>query len=399
MRAGGNMITVNEAKKIIEQTIQPQPIKRLPLAEGLGLILAEDVVASLNFPPFRQSAMDGYAFNFGGWNGQPLQTSGEMQAGATDNFSIEKNEAARIFTGAPLPEGADTVIMQEKVELHQNSITITDKHLEKGTSVREIASELAAGEVAIEKGNLLTPAAIGLIAGIGQTHVSVYAQPSVAIIVTGKELQTPGEPLQFGQVYQSNSFALTAALQQTGIKQVHTYHADDDLAVLSNTIEKALAKYDLILLTGGVSVGDYDFVAQALHICGVEKLFHRIRQKPGKPLFFGKKQQRIVFGLPGNPSSVLTCFYEYVLLALQLMLQRPPFVKILQLPLHQAYEKKTGLQHFLKGKRVGEEVSLLDAQELYRMRSFAVADCLIVFPEDGTVFNKGDLVEVHVLPI
>lgn len=393
------MISVKEAKEIVQQNVEALPSVTVPLIKAAGLTLSEDVVSDQNFPPFLQSAMDGYAFRFADWNGEPLLVKGEVQAGAAQKITVGKREAVRIFTGAPLPDGADTVIMQEKVTLQNDYATIGDNEIQRGNSVRVIGSEMIAGAVALEKNTSLSPGAIGFLAGLGKTEVSVVRKPSIGIIVTGKELQKPGSPLQYGQVYESNSYALSAALHQLNMEVVSCTCVDDDLSILTAAISEALRVNDLVLLTGGVSVGDYDFVAKALDNCEVEKLFHKIKQRPGKPLWFGKKEKCLVFGLPGNPSSVLTCFYEYVLTALQQMMGLvQPILTTIQRPLLNDYEKKEGLQHFLKGKLSGNEVLVLDAQESYRMRSFAMADCLIVLEENRGSYKKGEMVEVHLLP-
>ncbi len=392
------MISVKEAKDIIRNNTKALSEQMFLLKDAAGLTLAEDVYAKNDFPSFDQSAMDGYAFRFDEWNGEPLQITGEVQAGATEKINTEKNQAVRIFTGAPVPKKFDTVVMQEKVVAENNRLTILDDGLKKGANVRPQGSEMGNGLLALEKGTLLIPGAIGFIAGLGKKEIKAIRKPLVSIIVTGKELQTPSEPLRYGQVYESNSYALTAALQQAGILNVTTHWVDDDLKMLTDIIKKELSSADLLLLTGGVSVGDYDFVSEALEQSGVEKLFHKIKQKPGKPLLFGKKEEKIVFGLPGNPSSVLTCFYEYVLIAIQEMMGiKKPFLKTAQLPMACSYSKKAGLMHFLKGRQINNEVLALDAQESYRMKSFALADCLIVLEENKTEMKKGELAEVHFL--
>jgi molybdopterin molybdotransferase len=343
--------------------------------------------------------MDGYAFRFNEWNGETLSIAGEVQAGAASEISIALKNAVRIFTGAPLPSRLDTVVMQEKAVVKDGMLQIIDEDIKRGTNVRTKGSEMAKGSLALEKGILLTPGAIGFIAGLGKKEVRAIRKPSVAIVVTGKELQRPGEELMYAQVYESNSYALTAALQQLGITNICTEWVDDEMDSIITVLEKALSSADLLLITGGVSVGDYDLVSKALEQAGVEKLFHKIRQRPGKPLLFGKTNKTLVFGLPGNPSSVLTCFYEYVLIALQQMMGlEKPFLEIVQRPLACDCSKKASLTHFLKGKQMNGEVLALDAQESYRMKSFAVADCLIVLEENKNEYKKGEMVEVHILP-
>jgi len=248
------------------------------------------------------------------------------------------------------------------------------------------------------KTSVLSPAAIGFLAGIGITEVKVYPNALITIIITGNELQQPGEPLQHGQVYESNSFALKAALKKLAIDNIQIFYATDKPEIITDTLKKALEKSDVVLLTGGISVGDYDFVLQAATECGVEKLFHKIKQRPGKPLYFGKKGNKLVFGLPGNPSSVLTCFYQYVIPVLEKLSKRKIGLQTIKAPLAKPFQKNTDLLHFLKGFYDGETVASLDAQESYRLSSFAKANCLIQIDEDITSLKEGELVNVYLLP-
>jgi len=386
------MISVAAAQKIIADHKLILPSIQLPLQDAVQLRLASAVYSPVDTPAFPQSAMDGYAFGYAGWQPKKkLLLQGEMQAGSKTDFVVQPGQAVRIFTGAPLPSGADTVIMQEKTTVTNNELVINEENLQKGNSVRSKGSAITAGELAVEKNTVLSPAAIGFLASMGITGVNVFSRPSVSIIVTGNELQQPGLPLAYGEVYESNSFALSAILKQLHVFDVTVYTAADEPEMVKQVLQKALSKTDLVLLTGGVSVGDYDFVVQSAAACGVTQLFHKIKQRPGKPLYVGKKENTLVFGLPGNPSSVLTCFYEYVLPALQADLM------ILYVPLARDFQKSAGLTHFLKGWYDGETVMPLDAQESYRMSSFATANCLIKVPEETTLCREGELAEIHLL--
>ena len=394
------MVSVDEAKDIVRSNIEPLPPVTIPLEQASGYVLAEDVHASVDIPAFPQSSMDGYALSFNDYKpGKRLEIAGEVPAGVNRAFDNLSDKVIRIFTGAPVPEGADTVVMQEKVAVENKELLILDEQLTKGSNVRPKGSEIRAGALALASGVFLSPAALGFLAGIGVSEVKVYAKPRITIIVTGKELQTPGEPLLPGQVYESNSITIKAVLQQLNIVNAEVVLVDDDLEILENALENALLTSDVVLLTGGISVGDYDFVLQATEHCGVKKLFHKIKQRPGKPLFFGKKGEKVVFGLPGNPSSVLTCFYEYVVPAVEQLTFRKSIIKVEHLPLIKASTKKTGLTHFLKGLHNGKTVSPLDAQESFRLSSFARANCLIVLEENKEEFSEGDMVEVHLLPL
>lgn len=393
------MISVSEAKRIILQhTAVLAPIK-LPLKEAAGLVLAEDIHASISIPAFTQSAMDGYAFSFQGWKTtRKLKIQGEMAAGSNEIIALPPETTSRIFTGAPLPDGADTVVMQEKVTVEDNLLNIQDENIIQGANTRDKGSEIMAGDLALAKETLLMPAAVGFLAGIGVTDVLVYPLPSISIIVTGNELQQPGKALLQGQVYESNSYSLQAALKQLGIFEVQVFKAEDQLEIVKEVIEQALQRSDIIFLTGGVSVGDYDFVAKAAAQNNIEKQFHKIKQRPGKPFYFGTKGNQLVFGLPGNPASVLTCFYEYIEPAIKQVSKQRTTMQVIKAPLTTPWKKAPGLTHFLKGFYDGTKVTVLKGQESYRLSSFANANCLIKLDEEVVECTKDELVEIHFLP-
>ncbi|RNL55771.1 molybdopterin molybdotransferase MoeA [Pedobacter jejuensis] len=391
------MITVQEAKQlIVEHTLKCSPIIQ-HISASHQHVLAADVYAICNIPAFKQSSMDGYAIKFSDKD-LHLNLVGEMAAGTSQNLAITTGQASRTFTGAPLPHGADTVVMQEKISLENGKLIIQDNNLSLGLNTRNEGSEIEIGALAMQKGNYLTAAAIGFLAGIGITEVLIYPLPKVSIILTGKELTKPGFPLLFGQVYESNSYSLTAALNQFGITNVSVLEADDDLEILTRVIQKALSQSDIIILTGGVSVGDYDFVLEASKLCNIEQIFHKVKQKPGKPLFFGKLNQKLIFGLPGNPSSVLSCFYNYVLPAISLFSGKQNPVKKIKAELLNDYKKPIGLTHFLKGNYNDGKATALGAQDSYRLSSFAQANCLIILDEGEEHFAKGGVVNVLLIP-
>jgi molybdopterin molybdotransferase len=392
------MISVKEAKQLVFDNTGPLAPVTLSLQRAAHHVLAEDVFSVVDIPAFNQSSMDGYALQYGSnGNKRRILVKGEIPAGAASSSMLLPEQAIRIFTGAMMPEGADTVIMQEKVTVENQEVLILDEQLQQGSNVRLRGSDIQAGGLALSKGSLLSPGAIGFLAGMGVTDVTVYSMPKVAIIITGNELQEPGKPLLPGQVYESNSVTLSTALDQLHIREINISRVDDNLNNVITVLNEALQQNDLILLTGGISVGDYDFVLEAANRCGIEKKFHKIKQRPGKPLYFGKKDSKAIFGLPGNPSSVLTCFYEYVIPAIDKITGRQNTIVTSYMPLRNPYKKQTGLTHFLKGWHDNEKVLLLDAQESYRLSSFARANCLICVEEDKE-YKEGEIVEVHRLP-
>lgn len=393
------MISVTEAKAIVRAASTPLMPIIVSIGKAAGYVLAQDVLAAVDIPPFNQAAVDGYAITLEEHGPlKNLKIGGEVPAGSNKRIAHLSGQATRIFTGAPVPHGADTVVMQEKASVSNNELFINDPQLQKGSNVRPKGSEIQAGTVALRRDSFLSPAAVGFLAGIGIAEVPVFPKPSIAVIVTGNELQQPGLQLQPGQIYESNSFALNAALQQLHFVNVRTMFVHDDLKKLQQVLAGELEKTDVVLVTGGVSAGDYDFVVRAAKACSVEQLFHKVAQKPGKPLYFGRRENKLLFGLPGNPASVLTCLYQYVVPALERTAGRKELLKTKELPLAAPFTKKAGLTHFLKGWCNEKEAKPLLAQESYKMASFAYANCLITLDEWGTAYKKDDVVAVLLLP-
>jgi molybdopterin molybdotransferase len=404
------MISVAEAKGLIADSVLQLDAVEVKLMEGLGRCLAEDIFSPIDMPGFAQSAMDGYAFSWRGYEEfGKMEIVGEVAAGAAEaGPRPAPYQAVRIFTGAPVPEGFDTVLMQEKASVRDGMLEVLDPDLICGRNVRLAGSEIAKGSLAMKKGTILSAAGIGFLASLGLEKLVVVREPRVTLIVTGDELQQPGLPLGFGQVYESNSQLLQAAFLHLRFSQSKVVYAKDDLAGLTESIRLAMLDSDMIVLTGGVSVGDYDFVVPAAEAAGTTSVFHKIKQKPGKPMFFGVKdcgvdaktdldapKQTVVFGLPGNPASVLSCFYQYVLTALEVASGCPVSLKVKTATFIDGYKKNPGLTHFLKGIYSDGVVQLLGAQESYRLSSFSVANCLIEIPEEGSEIAAGASVLVH----
>ena len=390
------MINVQEARQLIDENCCSLRVETLTLLEANGSILAEPIYAAIDTPPFHQSAMDGYAFSYENWDKKSnLTLVGEIQTGNFSNTVLKANEAVRIYTGAPIPPGTDTVVMQEKISRDGNTIQILDDLLVKGTNVRPQGSQTQKGELALQENQLLTPVAISFLAGIGVNKVKVFSKPTVSIIVTGKELASANDEITEGKIFESNSIGLIAALQQLSINPLSVEVVDDVEEEIEQAISNQLSS-DILILTGGVSVGDYDLVPASLENCGVQKIFHKIKQKPGKPFYFGRYNQTLVFALPGNPAAVMSCFYEYVVQAISSFTKKEYFNKM-AFPLAEDFNKKAGLTFFLKGKMGQNEVTVLNNQESYKLNSFAVADCLIEFEEEKENFKKGDLVNVRMI--
>lgn len=391
------MISVQKALNLINQEVSLMESVEIPIELANGLVVAETIFSPENVPAFAQSSMDGYAFAYDE-NRTNYKLVGEMAAGSGATFDLNKEEAVRIFTGAAVPFNADTVLMQEKALVQDGNLEILDDQLKKGTNVRPIGSEITKGEKALEKGTILKPAVIGFLASMGISKIKVYPNPTVAIVVTGNELVTPGGNLEYGQLFESNSFTLTSALKQIGIDAISVIQVKDDLKQLHSALSESIATHDLILISGGVSVGDYDFTLKALELSGVKSIFHKVKQKPGKPLLFATKSDTVIFGLPGNPASVLTCFYKYVLPAISKMTHQELELQSQKAIVQQEYNKLEGMTHFLRAKYQDNIVSLGIGQESYKLSSFAEANCLAVFPQEVTKTNIGETIDIHLFP-
>jgi molybdopterin molybdotransferase len=390
------LVSVAQARALIAAGVSRVHPAVKEVSNSAGLAIAEHIFSPLDIPAFDQSSMDGYAIYAEDIKG-PLLVQGVMAAGHAQQETLQRNHAMRIFTGAPLPAGSDTIVMQEKVIVDSSGIQITDPDIEKGTHVRKSGSELKKDELVIKKETVITAPVAGLLASLGILSVPVYPRLSVCIMATGNELQVPGQPLQAGQVYESNIVFLQAALSPFSENPISVFYVEDNLEIIERMLSLNINNYELIIITGGVSVGDYDFVREAADRTGVHCKFHRVKQKPGKPLYFGTKENKIVFGLPGNPASVVSCFYEYVLPAIRFMLHLPQ-EELLTAVLKNDFKKVKGLTQFLKAYFKDGEVEILEAQESYRLRSFASANCLVALDENRLSYDKGEMVTVRLLP-
>jgi molybdopterin molybdotransferase len=389
-----------EAIQAILNSLKPKGVVTISVEKSIGFVLANDVKAPMHSPAFDNSAMDGYAFRFSDWESiNPLNISGTSSAGKPYSDRLKKLQAIRIYTGAAIPLGADTVVMQEKTNIHQNTLLITDLVLKKGGNIRLAGSEIRKGKIALEKGSILNPSACAFLASIGITQVKVHAKPSVAVIVTGNELVKNGKSLKPGQIHESNSVALQLALQMEGINNISVSHVRDNSEAMHRSFQKAVAKHDVIIFTGGISVGDYDFTEDVFAKNRVKKVFYKLKQKPGKPIYFGTTKGKAVFGLPGNPASVMTCFYLYVIPALR-SLQNHPDKELpkIHMPLSHGFVRKPGMTAYLKAHTDLKSVQILEGQESYIMRSFAHANALVMLEPEKAEVKKGAIVETILLP-
>jgi molybdopterin molybdotransferase len=392
------MISVEQASKIIFESIDfTNKSVEIALSDALGYVLYHDVISPINMPPFRQSAMDGYAINLHDSHNYAL--IGEVKAGDGHQLHLKPGDAVRIFTGAAVPDSANAVVMQEKTSIKDNALTI-DSSVVVNENIRPLGEQVLEGQVALKKGAKLNPAAIAYLATLGITQVKVYQKPTIAIIVTGNELAEAGENLQHGQIYESNAIMLRIALKQMGYDKISFHKVADNYNDTLNLLDNVISNNEVILVSGGISVGDYDFVGKALAELNVVEHFYKVNQKPGKPLFFGEKDDKIIFALPGNPAASLSCFYIYVIAAIEILSGNSKYKLIRVKALSKSsFVKKGDRAQFLKAIYNNGAVEVLVGQNSSMLHTFALANALVYLPEDAESINKQDEVEVILLPI
>lgn len=388
------MITIKEALKNIEYQEVNLNIITLDLDQTFGFSLAEEIKSPFDLPSFDNSAMDGYALC---GESDEYQIVGIIPTGETAQFLLKPGQAARIFTGAKVPQNTFAILMQEKAEIVRDVLK-PQGEIREGMHIRLRGSELEKGQLVFSPGHRISPASIGVIGSLGMDKVKVYRKPKISLMTSGDELISPGEERQEGQIYESNSLALSGALKSTGFSFQKKEQVKDDFEKIKSCISILLADSDLLILSGGISVGDFDFVKDALEANGVKEIFYKVFQKPGKPLFFGRKDDKFIFALPGNPASSLTCFYIYVL---PLLNRLSGFDSVglnqIKVALSHDYHLKGDRPTFLKASLENNLVSILDGQGSSMIHSMAKGNSL-VFVEEPKELKKGDLVNSILLP-
>lgn len=392
-----SMISVIDALDIVQNNIDPTSQNEVKeVKDAFGYVLFEDIKSPINMPPFRQSAMDGYALNL--HDKRVYRIIGEVKAGDAHIIKLNSGEAVRIFTGAAVPETANAIVIQEKVTVDNNSLIISDQ-VSAGDNIRPLGEQVKIGQIALKKGTKITSAGIGFLASLGICEMNVYSKPSISIVVTGNELVAPGTSLAHGQIYESNAIMLVSTLNSLGYDDVNIHRVDDNYSNTIAVLEHVMTQCDVVIISGGISVGDYDFVGKALHELGVKQLFYKVKQKPGKPLFFGKKDKSIIFALPGNPGSALSCFYIYVYQALQKLSGDLNFsLTRLKARSKNEFEKKGDRAQFLKAIYDNGEATILEGQNSSMLQSFSLANGLVFVPEDKYSISKGNEIDVLLLP-
>ncbi len=402
------MIQVDEAREIILSKIDFKGVEKVSLDDALGRILAEDIVAQRNNPPMDNSAMDGYAVITADLlsatpdNPVKLEVVDNVPAGSVAQVTLKNKQAIRIMTGAPIPQGADAVLMQEDTEKNGNGILAKDK-TEVGENIRLAGEDVKVGDVVIKKGVTITPSHIGMMAVVGRSNIYVSQRPTVAILSTGDEIiELDGNPTG-PCIYNSNGYMLAAQIRSAGGIPCYLGVAKDDEKDLMEKFDWAL-KCDIIVSSGGVSVGDYDLVKATLDKMGNEMAFWKVAMKPGKPLAFGKIGEIPVFGLPGNPVSSFVSFEQFARPAIKKMMgARDILPRTVQAKLTRTIHKKTGRLHFMSAVVSWDsgEYTVTPAEEQGSgvLKSTVNANGLLVFPLERDELKEGEQVIVQLLEV
>ena len=397
------LLSVDEARARIAAFVTPiSGEEQLHIRSALGRVLATPVISTHDVPPHTNSAMDGYAVQGADLPGNgtaKLTVIGRAMAGAPFDGPVGKGQTVRIMTGAVMPDGADTVLMQENVTVEGDSIVITSGH-QAGENIRKAGEDMAVGDTVLEPGKQLLPAELGVLASLGIAEVRVKRRLRVAFFSTGDELKSLGEPLEKGQIYDSNRYTLHGMLARLGVDILDMGVIRDDRDAVRQAFVDAAAQADVVFTTGGVSVGEADFVKQTLDELG-QVDFWRIAMKPGKPLAFGKVGNAVFFGLPGNPVSVMATFYQFAQPALQKMMgmtETQPLT--LHLPSAVDLKKAPGRLEYQRGilqpDATGNlQVTSTGRQGSHVLSSMSRSNCFIILPAECAGVKAGDLVEVQ----
>lgn len=401
-----NSMPVDKAREVIARFLSPvRAIERMHIRAALGRVLAADVISPLDVPAHDNSAMDGYAVRFADLKSEgevTLKVAGTAFAGAPFSGAMQAGECVRIMTGGVVPAGADTIVMQEHVRAKGDQVTIGGGH-RVGQNLRHAGEDLKAGEVALRRGQVLRPAEIGLIASLGIPEVGVYRRLRVAFFSTGDELVSVGTLPQAGQIYDSNRYTLHGMLTRLGCEVIDMGVVRDDPQLLERAFQDAAATADVVITSGGVSVGEADFVKDLLNRLG-EVVFWKIAMKPGRPLAYGRIGAAHFFGLPGNPVSVMVTFYQFVRAALLKLsgCDPVPLIPTFKVPCISSLRKAPGRTEFQRGILQRDEhgtlsVRVTGAQGSGILRSMSEANCFIILPTAQGNVAPGALVDVQVM--
>jgi len=398
------MLTVNEALEVICSSVKPLPPRRIPLLEAAGYVLAEDVLADFDIPQAPNSAMDGYAIHAEDSAGASRETPaklkviGELAAESLRESSFPRGSAVQIMTGANIPPGADGVIPVEDTEREGDTVLLF-KTVPNGSCIRPAGEDVRRGETVIPAGALLGPGHIGMLASLGRSAVSVQGPAEVAILATGNEIIQIDEPMAPGRIRNSNSYALAALVKKYGARPRMLGIGRDSFEALLEKLREGVSA-DMLLTTGGVSMGNYDLVQESLKRLGVQVKFWKVSIQPGKPLVFGLFGEKPVFGLPGNPVSAMVCFEEFVRPALMILLGRQDrFLPESTAVAEEDFRSSPYRTQFVRGVvsrgEGGLRVRSTGSQGSHLQHSMVRANVFVVVPAGTETIRRGDCVRVQ----
>ena len=402
------MVTVHEAHRIIQHSLSTPIAEDAALGQIQGRVLARDIMAPFSLPRFTNAAMDGFAVKWDdiqhASNDAPviLQVTQKIPAGKLSILAVASGCCAEIMTGAPLPEGTDTVVAFEQTSGFRSALVEIFKAPKLGANIRYRGEEVAEGKLLFCKGESVSPSHIAILASFGYASAAVQKKPNVSIVTVGDELQFPGEQVSGAQIYNCNFFMLSAACRSIGIEPISVRHVADDRKALREVLEHSLDHCDILITVGGISTGEYDFVQQELSLLGVQKKFWNISQKPGKPLYFASTASgHPVFSLPGNPVSALVCFMEYCIPAL-CYLEGKSVPDKLRATLAESFPADKKRHRFLPGKVWLDEGRLLcrvaSGIESHMITSVNGSNCIIESDPSPEPLSAGIEVSCTLLP-
>ena len=398
------VLSVAEAREhILSLLAIPDGIERLALRDALDRVLAEDLVSPLNVPAHTNSAMDGYALAGADLPGDEIKNYrviGTAYAGVPFKGSCNSGDCVRIMTGAPMPAGTDTVVMQEQVESFADERVRMGAGHRAGQNVRQAGEDIARGRTVLQAGRRLSPADLGVLASLGLGEVNVRRRLRVAFFSTGDELRSIGETLAEGEVYDSNRYSLYGMLKRLNVELLDLGVVGDQPEKLRSAFRSAAAMADVVITSGGVSVGEADHTKGVLQQLG-EMNFWKIAMKPGRPLSFGRLDQALFFGLPGNPVAVMVTFYQFVLPALHYLASGEPYQPLtLEATCENAIRKRPGRYEFVRGVLRRADDGALRVLSAGRqgsgiLTSMSISNCFLLLPEACAGVAEGDRVEVQ----
>jgi molybdopterin molybdotransferase len=428
----GSHLPLAEARAVVLGQTRELPAEPVPLADALGRTLAEPVDAPHSLPPFDNSAMDGFALRAADTadaseqSPVTLRLSGESRAGTPEGNELKPGEAMKISTGAALPDGADAVLRVEWAVRPNDEHIAVERPLPPGNDVRPAGDDVSAGERVLETGMTIGPGELAMLASVGAAYPSCVRRPRVAIVTTGDELVAPGGTLEHGQIFDSNSVMLKALASAGGAEVVSVDAAvPDDAPTTNGVIAAALDRAEVLIVCGGVSVGEHDHVKPALEAAGVDQVFWQVAMRPGHPTYFGVRDgggdgnvdgdgdgdgagdegasRKLIFGLPGNPVSAYATFHMFARPALMKLGGRAPFPPTVMARLSGELKKRAGHTQVLRCRMSRDERGWLAAPTSRNQRSHVISSVvgvqgLALLPEDATVLAAGEIVTVELMP-